>query len=376
MATTYTPNYNLAQPEVGGEIDTWGGLLNADLLTLDTTIKAVSDVANAAVPKAGGTMTGQLNITPASGSAILSLRKSGSTQQNTIEGRTAASSRWQLRLGDASAESGSNAGSDFKIDRFDDSGTFTDSPMAIFRSNGNVTFANDVTARNVTTTQNITSASVITTLQDFKASSANLVLSPTGTSGAVYVRPRGGSGTGETVFGQAETTSNVPIVGVSGTSNPASPYTFTLRGSGNFGGGLYLNDPGGGASFGIYLSSGNLIVGRGAVNGGGLTAHMQVQSGGIVSAVDFVATSDERLKTEIEPLKNATERLRQMPARIYRKKGRPEAGFIAQEVERVLATAVGSQDGFLTVSHGQIAALIAAAVMEVEARVTALEELI
>ena len=65
MADTTTPNYGLTKPEVGASEDTWGTKINTNLNLIDTQMK-VSDtrsaanttVANAALPKAGGTMTG------------------------------------------------------------------------------------------------------------------------------------------------------------------------------------------------------------------------------------------------------------------------------------------------------------------------------
>ena len=45
-----TLNYGWTKPTVGASDDLWGGLINADLDGIDTTVKAVSTVANAAYP--------------------------------------------------------------------------------------------------------------------------------------------------------------------------------------------------------------------------------------------------------------------------------------------------------------------------------------
>ena len=45
-----TTNYGWTKPTVGASTDAWGGFLNADLDGIDSTVKSVSNVANAAYP--------------------------------------------------------------------------------------------------------------------------------------------------------------------------------------------------------------------------------------------------------------------------------------------------------------------------------------
>lgn len=56
MATT--ANFAWEKPTVGGDSGSWGTKLNTTLDDIDTDLDTANDAAQAALPKAGGTMTG------------------------------------------------------------------------------------------------------------------------------------------------------------------------------------------------------------------------------------------------------------------------------------------------------------------------------
>jgi hypothetical protein len=96
------------------------------------------------LPLTGGTLTGSLGIDAAFPSVVLSKSASGNTA--FVQGRTGTSQRWLMYLGDNAAESGSNAGSNFSIWRYNDAGAAVDSPLLISRATGAVTFTGPVTS--------------------------------------------------------------------------------------------------------------------------------------------------------------------------------------------------------------------------------------
>ncbi|HZR02336.1 MAG TPA: hypothetical protein VFA81_04080 [Burkholderiales bacterium] len=61
MSTTPTTNFAFGKPAVGGDSGAWGTELNAFMDALDTDLFSVQSTANAALPKAGGVLTGRLD---------------------------------------------------------------------------------------------------------------------------------------------------------------------------------------------------------------------------------------------------------------------------------------------------------------------------
>jgi len=102
-----------------------------------------------ALPLAGGTMTGTLTAT-----ANLVLRKATTADSNNIYGNgNGGQSRWVLSLGDGGAESGGNAGTDFNLHRFTDTGAYIGAALQINRATGDATFSSNLTIGGATATK-------------------------------------------------------------------------------------------------------------------------------------------------------------------------------------------------------------------------------
>jgi hypothetical protein len=54
--------YSFDKPTVNGSFGAWGTILNTAIDAIASAINAVETIANAALPKAGGTLTGNLNV--------------------------------------------------------------------------------------------------------------------------------------------------------------------------------------------------------------------------------------------------------------------------------------------------------------------------
>lgn len=85
-----TTNYNWNLPTEGGDSGVWDTLLNEifgnPTTGIDAVVKAVSDVADAALPKAGGTMTGRLRAKNVENTRVNSGNISGSVAFDMNDG--------------------------------------------------------------------------------------------------------------------------------------------------------------------------------------------------------------------------------------------------------------------------------------------------
>jgi hypothetical protein len=87
------------------------------------------------LPLAGGTMTGALYLSSSQPTLALNAPLAG--ENRVIIGYTNNVYRWQIVLGDNAGEGGSNAGSNFILQRYTDAGAYAGASITISRANGN-----------------------------------------------------------------------------------------------------------------------------------------------------------------------------------------------------------------------------------------------
>lgn len=94
-----------------------------------------------------------------------------------------------------------------------------------------------------------------------------------------------------------------------------------------------------------------------------------------ITAANFITTSDRRLKSEIEPIKDGLAVIKNIASYEYIKNNQKEAGFIAQDIQEVLPYAVREgEDGYLKMTDRAILAHLHKAVQQLEERLSAVEE--
>lgn len=96
---------------------------------------------------------------------------------------------------------------------------------------------------------------------------------------------------------------------------------------------------------------------------------------GVVTAPNFVSSSDARLKSEVETIADALALVCALRGVRFTMGGTRQIGVIAQEVDPILPEVVHEDlRGQLSIAYGNITGLLIEAVKELTARVAALEE--
>lgn len=95
-------------------------------------------------------------------------------------------------------------------------------------------------------------------------------------------------------------------------------------------------------------------------------------SGNLLANGNVTAFSDARLKTNIEPISNAVDKVLSLTGITYTRKDTNAVGtgLIAQDVQKVLPQAVlENEDGYLSVAYGNLVGLLVEAIKELNAKV-------
>ncbi len=290
------------------------------------------------VLKAGDTMTGNLTIAKASPGFVLN--KAASGQGATINGQTNGVNRWAISLGGGDPETGSNAGSNFYITRYSDSGATLGDVMRISRSDGSMQF-----------------------------------------SGALAI------GAGLNV------SSGCNALGFS--ANGYGAYMLTANAAQNNGGGMlsaYVLSCGNGlglaATQEVHHNQGVRAYWQWVVSG---ASFLMQDNGTGYSAGGWVATSDQRVKYDNQVIENALDKVGQLTGYTYLRQDMQsldgaiprKAGLIAQDVLKVLPESVvvpsnydpvKNQGDLLAMDSYGILGLLVNAIKELRAEVATLRE--
>ena len=328
-----------------------------------------------------------VNVAPL-GAANLYLNKSTSGSASTLGGQTGGVNRWLLNIGNATAEGGSNAGSDFTIQSYTDAGASLDTPLTITRSTGIMTLSQSPVVTPVSGSAGITinpqaaSQQALISMQQTgtskwqigKQTDNTFILYDVAAASNVF-----NVATNATfIFNRDLTVGPVsarsPVIymlGVTGTPNiiygqkGASLNRWGL----SLGGSAAETGSNVGSDFAInsYNDAGTLIE----------SPLVITRSTGIATFAHTIVNSDLRLKKNIKRLTGALAKVRELRgvSYIHRTNNLPEIGLIAQEVKEVMPDVVHESpaDGMLGVAYANLTALLIEAIKELAAKVEILE---
>ena len=176
-----------------------------------------------------------------------------------------------------------------------------------------------------------------------------------------------------TVSASSYTSSLTNTVGFVGTSSWAQSSSIAITASGLLGGAVnYIplwTSTTVQSSSALYQNSGNVGIGTTS-----LTYKLEVN--GSARAADFILSSDRRLKTELEPIKDALAAVTKLTGYTFTmtKDNTRKAGLIAQDVQEILPEAVYTDnDGYLSLSYEQIIPMLVEAIKQLNEKIEKLK---
>lgn len=355
MANTYTANYNLIKPEVGADTNAWGAHLNQNLDTIDTKLKDLEGAGAGGgagyLPLAGGTMSGFITLHAAPTSASHAATKayvdsavSGGTSGAYLP-TTGGTLNGNLTVNGTVSTSGAlSVGL---------AGTWNASTGAI------------ATIGNISTSTGSISAfgNILSTAGSVGTAGGGI------TSGGAFSGTSLTVGSGSVTCGALTTSGNETFSGSAHAFNNCSSRS-TISGmlvkssSSN----VFLNFVSGSSSAGVIYGSTSSVGFSG--ESGTPYAALSLSSG------TWITSSDARLKENIRTIDNALATVKNLRGVFYTMSGKQQEalGVIAQEIMPYLPQAVSANDdGYYSVSYGNIVGLLINAIKELEARVAQLE---
>lgn len=89
---------------------------------------------------------------------------------------------------------------------------------------------------------------------------------------------------------------------------------------------------------------------------------------------DVTAFSDERLKSDIETITNALDKVEEMRGVTFTREGRQGTGVVAQEMQKVMPEVVHDKGEYMSVAYGNLVGVLIEAVKELKAEVDKLKK--
>jgi hypothetical protein len=169
------------------------------------------------------------------------------------------------------------------------------------------------------------------------------------------------------------------LVGI-GTSSPSA----TLHINGSVTAGIVTIATNGNLTTPTNVNCGGIIANNGEIAtefgiGTFLTVQEFILCEGTVTGTDFIASSDERLKSNIKTIENSLDIVTKMRGTTFNRKDsdKVHVGVIAQEIQKVMPELVHEdKNGYLGVSYSNMVALLIEAIKEQQTQIDELKSLI